>query len=35
MRTPQDFEEANIFRELPNCGYSAEACKAIFEWYHR
>ncbi len=32
----KNFEaEDAVFNELPECGYSREACKAIFEWYHR
>jgi hypothetical protein len=24
-----------VFSKLSSCGYSAEASKAIFDWYHR
>jgi hypothetical protein len=34
MNYSKEAEDA-VFNELPECGYSEEAFKAIFEWYHR
>ena len=34
MNYSNEGEDA-VFNELPDCGYSEEASKAIFDWYHR
>ncbi len=35
MGQPKKKGDANAFNKLSSCGYSVEACNAIFDWYHR